>query len=121
MSSVWRYSRDRRELCLARIRLEAPSTSSPPSPRIRGIPASVCRGGTFDHLDADGHISGPLTDSLKARLSVRAEHTGDWQQSASRQASLGARRFTNARLLLDFDPADRLSLELNANGWIDRS
>lgn len=77
--------------------------------------------GRFDAVNAEGYVSGPLTDSLTARLSARTEQSGPWQKSYTRNDQLGARHFTAARLLLDIDPNDRVHFELNANGWIDTS
>lgn len=78
--------------------------------------------GRFNELDGQGFVSGPLTDSLSARLVVRHEARDGWQDSLSRPGdTLGKRDFTVGRLLLDWNVADRLKLELNANGWLDKS
>src|SRR5580692_4492289 len=37
--------------------------------------------GRFDDFTVDGFVSGPLTDTLKARLSYEAESAGPWQHS----------------------------------------
>jgi iron complex outermembrane recepter protein len=77
--------------------------------------------GRFDQGDVDGYISGPLTDTLRARLAVEHDFGGDWQHSYTRSDSLGAKDVTNARLLLDWRPTDKLKLLLNLNGWQDKS
>jgi outer membrane receptor protein involved in Fe transport len=78
--------------------------------------------GRFDEVDASGYLSGPITSNLRARLAVRKEYGGAWQQSASRPGdTMGKTDRVQARLLLDWDATDRLSFELNANGWKDRS
>lgn len=77
--------------------------------------------GRFNQLDLDGFVSGPLTTGVKARLAVRHEGRDDWQYSQTRDDKLGRRDFTTARLLLDVDPTDKLTLHFNFNGWIDRS
>ena len=77
--------------------------------------------GRFNSLSGQGFISGPLSSNLTARLSAQEERSGDWQKSVTSNRSLGARRFTAARLLLDYKPSYQLKFELNANGWIDKS
>ena len=77
--------------------------------------------GRFDQGDVDGYISGPLTDTLRARLAVEHDFGGDWQHSYTRTDFLGAKDVTNARLLLDWRPTDDLKLLLNLNGWQDKS
>ncbi len=84
-----------------------------------GFTASYAR---FDVVDLSGFLSGPLTDTVRARLSVRGVHGGDWQYSTTRPGdSLGSTRQLQRRLLLDWDATDRLRFGLNLNGWIDRS
>ncbi|QYE36352.1 TonB-dependent receptor [Polymorphobacter sp. PAMC 29334] len=77
--------------------------------------------GRFNQADFGGFISGPLTNSLRARLSFRHEYRDDYQESSTRSDTSGRRDFTTGRLLLDWSPTSRLQLELNVNGWRDRS
>jgi iron complex outermembrane receptor protein len=77
--------------------------------------------GRFNELDAQGYLSGPITDDIKARVSVRTEQRGNWQESETRDDGLGHRNFTVGRLLLDAAPTDRLKFELNVNGWVNKS
>jgi iron complex outermembrane recepter protein len=74
----------------------------------------------FNDIDMSGFISGPLTDTLTARLALRHESADGWQYSITRPLdSLGKKDFTQARLLLDFRPTDNLRFELNLTGWHD--
>lgn len=75
----------------------------------------------FGQIDADAFISGPLTDSIAARVSARTTQGGAWQRSVTRNDTLGDTRFTQARLLLDADVSSMLKLTFNLNGWVDRS
>lgn len=75
----------------------------------------------FDAVDATGYLSGPLTSTLGARFSARVQEGGDWQRSYTRDDSLGAKRFNQGRLLLDWQPADRLAIKLGINGFTDES
>jgi iron complex outermembrane recepter protein len=76
--------------------------------------------GRFNDVDISGFISGPLTDTLTARLAVRRESADGWQYSITRpNDALGKKDFTQARVLLDFDPIDSARFELNVTGWHD--
>ena len=77
--------------------------------------------GRFSEADAGGYISGPIANGVTARLAVRTEQRGDWQSNYRRSDHLGQRDFTNARLLVDFKPTDRLTFEASASGWYDKS
>ncbi len=78
--------------------------------------------GRFNKVQAQGFVSGPLSDTLKARLSIRKDFGGAWQQSTTRPGdTLGDSDLTIGRLLLDWDPSERLSVNINVNGWRDKS
>ena len=78
--------------------------------------------GRFNAVNAEGFISGPLSDTLRARMAVRAEFADGWQKSITRPSDhLGKKEFYNGRLLLDWTPTDALSFELNLSGWQDNS
>ena len=77
--------------------------------------------GRFNTVDVQGYVTGPLTDSLKIRVAARALVGDDWQYSYTRNDKLGRARQYQGRMLLDWQPTDRLSFLLNANGWIDKS
>jgi len=77
--------------------------------------------GRLGHIGADGFVSGPLAETLTARLAVLVDQTRDWQQSVSRADSRGVHRFANVRLLADYRPSSAFSLEFSAGGWLDRS
>lgn len=78
--------------------------------------------GRFDQIDGNGYISGPISDTLRFRIAALHENRDGWQISESRPNDrLGARDFSAGRLLLDWAPTDRLSVELNVNGWVDHS
>lgn len=83
-----------------------------------GLTASYAR---FDTVGLDAHVSGPLAESLKGRVAVGLQNGDGWQRSQTRDESLGATDEVVARALLDWDPADTVSVRLNLNGWRDRS
>lgn len=83
-----------------------------------GVDASY---GRFNHFIGSAYISGPLSDTLRARLAVRGAHSGPWQKSYTRDDENGRVRELAGRFLLDWEPSDSLSFELNINGWQDKS
>lgn len=76
---------------------------------------------SYNEVKANAYISGPITDTLRARISGGADHGGDWQYSTTRNQSWGTTRFYTGRLLLDWDATSRLKVAVNLNGWSDRS
>src|SRR5258707_284153 len=77
--------------------------------------------GNFGATKIGGFLSGPLADTVQARFYVVSDRRGDWQQSQSRAATLGARDFFAMRFLLDWQASDKLDFELNVNGYSNRS
>jgi len=84
-----------------------------------GVTASY---GRFDDVDVTAFVSGPIADTLSARVAIRHESADGWQYSMTRPGdSLGSKNFTEARLLVDWKPSDALRFELSVTGWWDRS
>ena len=104
--------------------------------------------GRFSTIQGSAFISGPLTENLRARMSVMGVHSGGWQTNKwvrgqagveytdvgdaasplvpvtlgrNYQNSLGAKRGFAGRLLVEWEPTERLTLNLNVNGWFDKS
>ena len=77
--------------------------------------------GRFNTADLTGFVSGPISDTLSARVSGRWLRSGNWQRNYTRDDKLGERDQLFGRLLLDWAPIDRLKVSLNINGWRDRS
>jgi iron complex outermembrane recepter protein len=76
----------------------------------------------FGKVDGSGFVSGPITDTLQARLAVRVIEGGAYQYSLTRPDDrLGASREAQARLLLDWQASDRLKFSLNLTGSRDNS
>jgi outer membrane receptor protein involved in Fe transport len=77
--------------------------------------------GSFNATNFNGFVSGPLTDTLKARLSFDLDRGGAWQRSYTRNDTLGAKDDEFVRLLLDWTPTDKLKISVNLNAWADNS
>jgi iron complex outermembrane receptor protein len=75
----------------------------------------------FNTFQGEAFVSGPISNTLSARLAVAGTRSGDWQYNYTRNDSIGKQKKIAARFLLDWHPTDRLSVSLNLNGWIDRS
>ncbi|MDP1738043.1 MAG: TonB-dependent receptor [Caulobacter sp.] len=77
--------------------------------------------GRFDTLRVEGYASGPLAPGLRGRLALSTVQGGPWQQSLTRNDSLGRTNEVVGRLLLDWDATENLKLAFNLNGWRDKS
>lgn len=76
---------------------------------------------SFETLDVEGFVTGPLTDGIRGRLAFTSTHSGKgWQRSLTRDDRLGEKREYAVRGLLDFDIADG-GLLLKAQYVRDRS
>lgn len=73
-------------------------------------------------VSAQGYVSGPLTNALRARFSASTDQFGSWQKGyfGNNQTNGKADRAA-ARLLLDWAPAESLKVAFNLNGNFDRS
>lgn len=79
------------------------------------------RYGRFNTADINGFVSGPLSDTMRIRVSARSLQAGAWQKSYTRVDEIGKKNQLYGRILLNWDATDRLSIALNLNGWRDRS
>ena len=84
--------------------------------------------GRFNQVDAGGFVSGSIAPDVTVRLAGRTENRDGWQEEYAANekpgetaGALGSRRFNEGRLLIDWNASDRLSVEVNLNGWHDGS
>lgn len=78
--------------------------------------------GRFNQVDFEGFISGPLTDTLKARMAGRIERADPWQVSNSRPNDRNGRvENYMGRVLLDWEPLAGVRIQTNLNAWKDKS
>lgn len=77
--------------------------------------------GRFNTGRLGGSISGPLSDTLAARIAVQHEMGGGWQRSITRDDTIGERNFTQARAQLLWEPGSGTRVHFTASGFIDRS
>ncbi len=83
-----------------------------------GVTASY---GTFETFDGSAYVSGPISDTVGARLAVSTTQSGPWQESYTRDAELGDQNILRGRFLVEWKPSDRFNLLFSLNGWRDQS
>lgn len=77
--------------------------------------------GRFNTFDVAGFVSGPITETLRARIAVKAVNGDEWQRSYTRNDKLGKLDNIAGRFLLDWKPTEELSFQLNLNAWHDQN
>lgn len=79
--------------------------------------------GRWDRSGLEAAVGGTLTDSSAYRLAAMTDQDGGWQDSLATQGDdeYGDRDFTAVRGQLLFEPTDKLSLWLKAEGGEDKS
>ncbi len=77
--------------------------------------------GNYNAFDLEGYVSGPLTDTLSARLAVEHQGMDGWQKSYTTGKTNGAIDFTNGRATLAWTPTARFKASLTLNGFVDHS
>ena len=78
--------------------------------------------GRFETLELEGFVSGPLSDTLNARLSgMTTQATEGWQKSTSRNDKLGEQDIAGARLILDWQASDTIRALFRFHWYRDKS
>ena len=77
--------------------------------------------GSYNDLDAEGFVSGPITDTLSARFAIDHTQGDGWQRSYTTNKTNGSGDFTTGRLILAWTPTSDLKVQLNLNGFVDHS
>ncbi|MEI4508722.1 TonB-dependent receptor [Sphingopyxis sp. CCNWLW253] len=69
--------------------------------------------GRFRWGYVEAFASGPITDTLNARVAVHQDFGGDWQRGFTNDRTSGSRNAIAGRFLLDWKPTDRLRISSN--------
>ena len=78
--------------------------------------------GRFNQTEANAYVSGPISDTLRVRLSGTGVNSDGWQISDSRPDDRNGRLdYAAGRMLVDWDASGRIRFSLNLNGWVDKS
>ena len=78
--------------------------------------------GNFATANAQGFVSGPITEGLDMRLALQTLNSGAWQTGYAQQVGqqTGGSDFLNGRLALQWKPNDKFKALLTLNGWEDK-
>ncbi|WP_240160410.1 TonB-dependent receptor [Pseudomonas bharatica] len=77
--------------------------------------------GSYNASSVEGFISGPVSDTLRARLAFITEQGGAWQDNRDTGQSLGDKDTTSLRGQLDWDASDAINFNLSVHGGKDQS
>ncbi len=78
--------------------------------------------GRFNQIEANAFVSGPLSDTLGARLAVSGVNSDGWQKSFTRPTDRNGKvSYIAGRFLLNWEPTDTIRLAFSLNGWRDKS
>ncbi len=77
--------------------------------------------GTFGAVEAEGFVSGPLSDALRGRVALATQQGGAWQKRREDGSKLGDKDVTGVRGQLEFDATRDLRLALSLHHGVDKS
>jgi iron complex outermembrane recepter protein len=77
--------------------------------------------GSHNDVNAEGYVSGTITDGLLGRLSVATEQGGAWQRNRDTGQSLGKRNKTAGRGQLQWNPSEGIDFRLDFHLSQDKS
>ncbi|AMK26537.1 TonB-dependent receptor (plasmid) [Sphingobium sp. SJ10-10] len=75
----------------------------------------------FGQVRLEGFVSGPISDTLKARVALTTTQFGAWQHDPTTGRENGDQNKFGARLSTEWATTDRLTLSVIGNAFIDRS
>jgi outer membrane receptor protein involved in Fe transport len=77
--------------------------------------------GSHNDVNAEGYVSGSITDGLLGRLSVATEQGGAWQRNRDTGQSLGKKNKIAGRGQLQWDPSEGINFRLDFHLSQDKS
>lgn len=77
--------------------------------------------GRFNTVELNGFVSGPLSNTLRARVAGHFIRGDDWQYSYTRNDTLGRSLAYAGRATLEWEPSAGAQFRLTLNGWRDKS
>jgi outer membrane receptor protein involved in Fe transport len=77
--------------------------------------------GNYNSAQVNAYVSGPISDTLSARVAINTMNQDGWQQSYTRKDTNGELSYQAGRLIANWTPNNVVDFSLNLNGWIDKS
>ncbi|WP_411815953.1 TonB-dependent receptor [Hyphococcus sp. DH-69] len=77
--------------------------------------------GRFNEFKTEGYISGPITESLRARISASTQQGGGWQHNRDTGEEIGDADRGGVRGLFEFEPTSNLEFLFDAHYSWDNS
>lgn len=77
--------------------------------------------GNYNAFNAEGYVSGPVGDKVKARLAATTNQGGAWQVNRETGQKLGRADRFGVRGLIEFDPTPTFNVLLNLHYYEDES
>ncbi|MEZ5481738.1 MAG: TonB-dependent receptor [Porticoccaceae bacterium] len=77
--------------------------------------------GSYNKVEVNGFVSGALSDTVSGRLAFQTAHADEWQDSLTSNEENGKEDYTAMRMALRFEPSDTAEINVNINGWTDKS
>jgi outer membrane receptor protein involved in Fe transport len=77
--------------------------------------------GSHNDVNAEGYVSGSITDGLRGRLSVATEQGGAWQRNRDTGQTLGKKNKVAGRGQLEWDPSEAVNFRLDIHLSQDKS
>lgn len=78
--------------------------------------------GRFNLFEVTGYVSGPLSDTVRARFAGQAHTMDAWQKSFTRPGDRnGSEEYYSGRGTIELEPSDRFKATLTVAGWNDKS
>ena len=81
----------------------------------------VVEGGRFGRIEAEGYLSGPVSEAVRLRISGATAHGGAWQVNRETGEELGDAEQYALRGLAEIDLAPNVEALFNLHGFIDES
>ncbi|MES2492045.1 MAG: TonB-dependent receptor [Pseudomonadota bacterium] len=78
--------------------------------------------GRFNLVEASGHVSGPLSDTVRARFAFMTHTMDPWQISYTRRDDRNGREaYYTGRGIVEWEPSDAVKATVTVAGWKDKS
>jgi iron complex outermembrane recepter protein len=81
----------------------------------------VVEGGRFGRVDTEGFISGPVSETVRIRLSGASANGGAWQTNRETGEKIGDAEKYALRGLIEVDLSDTIEALINIHGFVDDS